>query len=74
MTVTIKNKARQLLVVTFNSGKTVHLAPQETSKPIEELEIKNNLKIEKLKKNSFIDVVYEKERKIEKKKKDNNKE
>jgi hypothetical protein len=46
--VTIKNQARYLLICTLNSGKTIHLAPSETSQPFQQLEINGNDKIAKL--------------------------
>jgi len=59
----IKNISHQLLVVTLNSGKTVHLAPAEVSEPMEEVEIKGNPKLEKMKKNSLVTVEEEKKKK-----------
>jgi hypothetical protein len=46
--VTIRNQARHLLICTLNSGKTIHLAPAETSQPLQQLEINGNDKIAKL--------------------------
>lgn len=63
-----KNRSLQFLVVTFNSGNTVHLAPQEVSETMGEIEVKGNTRLEKMKKNSLITIHEEKikeERKIE---------
>jgi len=48
MSVTIKNKTRQLLTLTLNSGETVHLAPGEVSQHLNEIETANNAKIQRL--------------------------
>jgi hypothetical protein len=48
MGVIMKNKTRQLLTVTLNSGETVHLAPGEVSEPLSEIETANNVKIQRL--------------------------
>ena len=48
MSLIIKNKTRQLLTVTLNSGETVHLAPGEVSRPLREIETANNAKIQRL--------------------------
>lgn len=44
----IQNRARHLLVLPLNSGGTLHLAPGETSSPIEDFELENNEKVERL--------------------------
>lgn len=44
----IQNRAKHLLVLPLNSGGTLHLAPGETSSPIEDFEIANNEKVERL--------------------------
>lgn len=44
----IQNQAKHLLVLPLNSGGTLHLAPGETSSPIEDFEIANNVKVERL--------------------------
>jgi hypothetical protein len=48
MAMTFTNRAKHLLIVEFNSGGSVYLAPGETSGPIEEFEINGNHKISKL--------------------------
>jgi hypothetical protein len=48
MTVKFANRTRHLVVVPLNSGGTIHLAPDEISHPVEELEIQHNSAIEKL--------------------------
>ncbi|HEX8719724.1 MAG TPA: hypothetical protein VF736_03705 [Pyrinomonadaceae bacterium] len=44
----IQNRARHLLVLPLNSGETLHLAPGETSPPVEEYELDKNAKVERL--------------------------
>jgi hypothetical protein len=46
--VTIRNQTRHLLICTLNSGRTIHLAPAETSQPLQHLEINGNEKLDKL--------------------------
>lgn len=48
MEVKIMNKARHLVIVPLNSGKTVHLMPGESSEPIDTLETRGNERIKKL--------------------------
>ena len=48
MSITITNQTRQLLIVTLNSGASVHLPPGGTSSRLEDLEIADNPKIAKL--------------------------
>ena len=48
MSLMIKNKTRQLMTVTLNSGETLHLAPDEVSQPLSEIETANNVKIQRL--------------------------
>jgi hypothetical protein len=48
MSLIIKNKTKQLLTVTLNSGDTLHLAPGEKSKPLSQIETDNNVKIQRL--------------------------
>jgi len=40
--VTIRNQTKHLLICRLNSGQTIHLAPSETSKPVDHLEINGN--------------------------------
>lgn len=46
--VILKNNSSYLSIVTLNSGKTVHLAPNEASAPMDDLEVSGNAKVEKL--------------------------
>ena len=69
MSFNIKNSSLQILAITLNSGKTVHLAPQEVSEPMEEIEIKGNAKLEKMKKSSLITIEEKKKKKGEEEKK-----
>ena len=52
----IQNRAKHLLVLPLNSGGTLHLAPGETSSPVEDFELANNEKIERLSKEGLIAV------------------
>ncbi len=54
MAFTITNRARHLLVLPLNSGETVHLAPGETSPPIEDYELAKNSKVERLMQDGII--------------------
>ena len=54
MAVSIINKAKNLIIVTLNSGKTLYLAPGKSSPPIEEAEINGNEKVIKLLKSHVI--------------------
>lgn len=56
MASTIQNRARHLLVLPLNGGGTLHLAPGETSSPVEEFELDNNEKIGRLQKDGLIAV------------------
>jgi hypothetical protein len=56
MQVTIRNQARHLLICTLNSGKTIHLAPSETSQPLQHLEINGNDKIDKLVRTGLVSI------------------
>ena len=48
MASTIQNRARHLLVLPLNGGGTLHLAPGETSSPVEDFELDNNEKVGRL--------------------------
>jgi hypothetical protein len=63
MSLMIKNKTRQLMTVTLNSGETLHLAPGEVSQPLSEIETANNTKIQRLSNEGMIEtaVISEKE-------------
>ena len=54
MAFVIQNRAGHLLVLPFNSGGTLHLAPGETSSPVEGFEIENNAKLERLSKEGLV--------------------
>jgi hypothetical protein len=54
MAFVIQNRAGHLLVLPFNSGGTLHLAPGETSPPIESFELENNAKVERLSKEGLV--------------------
>jgi hypothetical protein len=46
--VTIRNNTRQLLIVTLNSGMTLHLPVGGVSVPVDDLEVNDNAKVAKL--------------------------
>jgi len=48
MHVKIENLSKRLVLLRLNSGETLHLAPRKTSSEIEEVEINNNPKFQKL--------------------------
>jgi hypothetical protein len=48
MKITLTNQTKQLLIITLNSGTTLHLPPNGSSTPVEEVEINDNAKIAKL--------------------------
>jgi hypothetical protein len=48
MPVTIENLTNRPVLLRFNSGQTLHLAPRKTSKEILDVEVKGNAKVEKL--------------------------
>lgn len=48
MTVTIENKTDARILLRFNSGLTRHLAPGETLKGVEHVEVKGNARIGRL--------------------------
>jgi hypothetical protein len=51
----IANRARQLLILELNSGKSVYLAPGQESGAIEDYETNGNRQFEKLLSNGFIE-------------------
>ena len=57
MALHIANQAKHLLIIPLNSGKAVHLAPGESSHPIEELEINANEKVAKLLKANLVAIL-----------------
>lgn len=59
MASTIQNRARHLLVLPLNGGGTLHLAPGETSSPVEDFELDNNEKVGRLVKDGLIAVSAE---------------
>lgn len=48
MPVRIINRSRGLLIVELNSGDTLHLAPSETSPPLQDIEVTANRWVERL--------------------------
>jgi len=56
MSLRITNNTNQLLLVPLNSGETIYLAPGESSDPVDEVETKDNQKIEKMSRGGLIEV------------------
>ena len=52
----IANRAKHLLIIPLNSGKTIYLAPDESSRPLEYFEISGNEKVEKLLKANLVTI------------------
>ena len=50
----ITNRAKYLLIVSLNSGETLHLAPGESSEAIEDYELKDNEGAQKLLRENLI--------------------
>lgn len=48
MGIILTNQAKQLLIISLNSGKTMHLPPGKSSESVDHLEINGNAKIAKL--------------------------
>ena len=55
MSVQIINRTKRLTIIPLNSGESIHLAPGEKSPPIDDFELENNAKVEKLLKANLID-------------------
>ena len=53
----IVNQTKSLLIVTLNSGVTLHLAPGQSSEPVAEMEVSGNEKVEKLRRSGVVSVV-----------------
>jgi hypothetical protein len=56
MPVRVVNRSRSLVTVSLNSGESIHLAPDEASGPIDELEVDRNAWVEALLKRRWIAV------------------
>ena len=48
MSVRFRNRSRQLVTMELNTRDTLHLAPNEESRTLEEHEVKNNSQVRKL--------------------------
>lgn len=57
MQVAIVNRTTRLLIVTLNSGISVHLGPGQTSPPVDYSETAGNDKLEKLRSNGALAIV-----------------
>ena len=56
MASTVRNNTRQLLILTLNSGQTLHLSPGASSGLLEDLELNDNAKITKLRDSGVLSV------------------
>jgi hypothetical protein len=56
MSVKVTNRSRALITVQLNSGEAIHLAPRETSRPIEDFEVRHNSHLLKLVDRRLVDV------------------
>ncbi len=56
MPIIIRNLAERPVFLTLTSGATLHLAPRASSPKLNDVEVKNNNKIDKLKNNFVIAV------------------
>ena len=54
MAMSYVNRAQHLVIVPLNTGETVHLAPSEVSRPLEDYEIRDNPGIDKLLARGFV--------------------
>jgi hypothetical protein len=54
MASTITNRARMTLIIPLNSGGSLYLAPGESSSPVEDYELANNEKFDKLMRDNLI--------------------
>jgi hypothetical protein len=48
MPVEIRNASRGLVTVELNSGATIHLAPQESTGPVDDVEVEDNRWVDRL--------------------------
>jgi hypothetical protein len=48
MPVTVTNKSRALVTLELNTGNWIHLAPGETSRSLEDYEVRDNRYVQKL--------------------------
>ncbi|MGA1870569.1 MAG: hypothetical protein ACMUJM_18695 [bacterium] len=48
MSVFIENLTNRLVLLRLNSGQTLHLAPRASSREIPDIEVRKNLKVQKL--------------------------
>ena len=55
-TVRIKNLTNRPVILSLNSGRTLHLSPRTTSRELRDVEVKSNAKVEKLQKQRVISV------------------
>lgn len=56
----IKNTSLQVLVIPLNSGRAIHLAPEEASELLSEEEVTNNPTVKKLTDKNWISLIEKK--------------
>jgi hypothetical protein len=56
MPVTMTNRGKQLLILQLNDGQAVYLAPGETSRPLQDMQVSGNDKVAKLTRESLVSV------------------
>jgi hypothetical protein len=54
MATTITNRAKHLLILQLNDGQSIYLAPNETSRAIDETQLNGNEQVSKLMQNNLI--------------------
>ena len=56
MPVTITNRSNQLLILHLNDGQAVYLAPGESSRPLEDMQVSGNEKMVKLTRDNLVSI------------------
>jgi hypothetical protein len=56
MPVTITNRSNQLLILHLNDGQAVYLAPGESSRPLEDMQVSGNEKMAKLTRDNLVSI------------------
>src|SRR5258705_2892630 len=56
MPVTITNRSNQLLILHLNDGQAVYLAPGESSRPLEDMQVSGNEKMAKLTRGNLVSI------------------
>jgi hypothetical protein len=56
MPVTITNRSNQLLILHLNDGQAIYLAPGESSRPLDEMQVGGNEKMAKLTRDNLVSI------------------